>query len=99
MIGLQSLGSMISDPYADSDDAPLWNSLLESAAYHEPKLYVKLIGLRYAGAELKPDSRFGYRLEMANNATVTQDDMRELLLPHTKLLINLILHLGGKTHG
>lgn len=93
MTGLQSLGSIVSDPWLDAQDAQLWNELLHSAAYHDAKLYVKLIGLRYAGAELKPDSRFGYRLAMANDATVTQQDVRELLAPHARLFTNLILYL------
>lgn len=95
MSGWQSLGSIVSDPWPDSEDSSLWNHLLESAAYHDGKLYVKLMGLRYAGAELKSDKRFGYRLVMGNDAVVNQQDVRELLAPHAKLFTNLILHLGG----
>lgn len=95
MSGLQSLGSIVSDPWPDAQDTPLWNHLLDSAAHNDARLYVKLIGLRFAGAELVPDNRFGYRLVMANNATITQQDVRELLAPHAKLFTNLILHLGG----
>lgn len=95
MTDWNNFGCVISDPWIYADDTLLWNKLLQSAAYHDGKLYVKLMGLRYAGAELKPDKRFGYRLVMANEGTVTQQDVRELLAPHRELITNLILHLGG----
>lgn len=95
MSGWESFGSIVSDPWLYADDTLLWNKLFQSAAHHDGKLYVKLMGLRYAGATLKPDKRFGYRLVMANDAVVNQQDMRELLAPHRELITNLILHLGG----
>ena len=71
MAGWLSLGSGVSDPWPDCADSEFWGQLLQSAARHDHKLYVKLIGLRFAGAELLPSARFGLRLVMANEATVT----------------------------
>lgn len=99
MSGWQNFGSIVSDPWPDSQDSQLWKQLLAGAVYHDAKLYVKLIGLRCAGAELQPDERFGHRLVMANNATVTQQDARELLAPHARLFTNLILHLEEVADG
>lgn len=84
MAGWLSLGSVVSDPWPDCNDSEFWGQLLQSAAYHDHKLYVKLIGLR---------------LVMANKATVTQQEARELLAPHSELLLNLFLHIGGGTGG
>lgn len=88
MAGWLSLGSVVSDPWPDCADSEFWGQLLPSAARHDHKLYVKLIGLR-----------FGLRLVMANEATVTQQEARELLAPHSELLLNLFLHIGGGTGG
>ena len=99
MAGWLSLGSVISDPWPDCADSELWGQLLQSAAYHDHKLYVKLIGLRFAGAELLSSARFGLRLVMANKATVPQQEARELLAPHSELLLNLFLHIGGDCVG
>lgn len=95
MDGWKNLGAAVSDPWAGHDSA-LWNELLHDAAVNDAKLYVKLSGLRCAGAELKPDKRFKYRLVMATDAVVTGQNVRELLAPHAQLLINLLLHLGEK---
>lgn len=99
MAGWLSLGSVVSDPWPNCADSWVWGQLLQSAAYHDPKLYVKLIGLRFAGAELLPSARFGLRLVMDNKATVTQQEARELLAPHAELLLNLFLHIGGGCDG
>lgn len=101
MAGWKDLGAVVSDPWPDDADTAIWTSLLQSAVFHDHKLYVKLIGLRFAGAELQRDERFGYRLAMANKAAVTQQEVRELLAPHAQLLINLFLHLslGGGADG
>lgn len=99
MAGWLSLGSVVSDPWPGCTDSEFWGQLLPSAARHDHKLYVKLIGLRFAGAELLPSARFGLRLVMANEATVTQQEARELLAPHSELLLNLFLHIGGGTGG
>ena len=64
-----------------------------------PPMCIKLIGLRFAGAELLPSARFGLRLVMANEATVTQQEARELLAPHSELLLNLFIHIGGGAGG
>lgn len=94
MDGWKKFGAVVSDPWLGKDSG-LWNELLHDAANADAKLYVKLIGLRFAGAELKPDSRWNYRLVMANDAVVTAQDMRELLAPHGQLLIKFLLHLGA----
>lgn len=99
MTGWLSLGAVVSDPLLEGDDTQLWNELLLDAANSDAKLYVKLIGLRFAGAELKPDERWNYRLVMANGAVAKAQDMREMLAPHGQLLINLLLHLGGGAGG
>ena len=98
MTGWKNLGAVVSDPWPGRD-SELWNELLRDAASADAKLYVKLIGLRFAGAELKPDERWNYRLVMANGAVVKAQDMRELLTPHGQLLINFLLHLGGGAGG
>ena len=84
MAGWVSLGSVVSDPWPDCADSEFWGQLLPSAARHDHKLYVKLIGLR---------------LVMDNEATVTQQEARELLAPHSELLLNLFLHIGGGAGG
>ena len=84
MAGWLSLGSVVSDPWPDCADSEFWGQLLPSAARHDHKLYVKLIGLRFAGAELLPSARFGLRLVMA---------------PHSELLLNLFIHIGGGAGG
>lgn len=48
MAGWLSLGSVVSDPWPDCADSEFWGQLLPSAARHDHKLYVKLIGLRFA---------------------------------------------------
>lgn len=98
MDGWKNLGAVVSDPWPGKD-SEIWNELLGYAAHDDAKLYVKLIGLRFAGAELKPDARWNYRLVMANDAVVTAQAMRELLAPHGQLLINFLLHLGGGAGG
>ena len=98
MAGWKEFGSVISDPW-EGDDTPLWTELLKNAAEEDSQLYVKLIGLRYAGAVLVADRRFRYRLAMANAATIKQQDVRELLAPHKNLLINLLMHLRGGQDG
>lgn len=90
MAGWLSLGSVVSDPWPDYADSELWGQLLPSAARHDHKL---------SGAELLPSARFGLRLVMANKATVTQQEARELLAPHSELLLNLFLHIGGGAGG
>ena len=45
MAGWLSLGSVVSDPWPDYADSEFWGQLLPSAARHDHKLYVKLIGL------------------------------------------------------
>lgn len=94
----KEFGAVVSDP-RPGDDTPLWDELLSNAAAFDAQLYVKLIGLRLAGAELLPSARFGLRLVMANEATVTQQEARELLAPHSELLLNLFLHIGGGAGG
>ena len=49
--------------------------------------------------QLLPSARFGLRLVMANKATVTQQEARELLAPHSELLLNLFIHIGGGAGG
>ncbi len=91
----KELGAVVSDPRPGEDTA-LWNELLEATARFDARLYVKLIGLRLAGAELAPSTRFRWRLGMANDAVVKEQDVKALLAPHTGLLINLFLNLGGE---
>lgn len=98
MAGWKEFGSVISDPW-EGNDTPLWTELLKNAAEEDSQLYVKLIGLRYAGAVLVTDQRFRYRLAMANAATIKQQDVRELLASHKNLLINLLMHLRGGQDG
>lgn len=98
MNGWKEFGSVVSDPW-EGNDTPLWNELLKSAAEDDAQLYVKLIGLRFAGAELLADPRFRYRLVMANTATIKQQDVRELLAPHKNLLVNLLMHIRGGRDG
>ncbi len=90
----KELGVIVSDP-RPGEDTQLWNELLEAAARFDAQLYVKLIGLRLAGAELTPSTRFRWRLGMANEAVVKEQDVKVLLSPHSGLLINLFLNLGG----
>ncbi len=90
----KEFGAIVSDPRPD-EATELWNELLGAAADFDAQLYVKLIGLRLAGAELLPSTRFRWRLGMANEAIVKAQDVKALLAPHTELLINLFLHLGG----
>ena len=98
MAGWKEFGSVISDPW-EGNDTPLWTELLRNAAEEDSQLYVKLIGLRYAGAVLVADRRFRYRLAMANSAIIKHQDVRELLAPHKNLLINLLMHLRGGQDG
>lgn len=93
MDGWKRFGGVVSDP-CPGNDSDLWNALLHDAAMHDTRLYVKLIGLRFAGAELKKDQRFNFRIVMVTDAIVTGQEVRELLAPHAQLLINLLLHLG-----
>ena len=69
----KEFGAVVSDP-RPGDDTPLWDELLSNAAAFDAQLYVKLIGLRLAGAELAPDSKFRWRLGMANEAVVKDKD-------------------------
>lgn len=91
----KEFGAVVSDP-RPGDDTPLWDELLSNAAAFDAQLYVKLIGLRLAGAEIEPDSKFRWRLGMANEAVVKDKDVKALLGPHAGLLINMFLHLGGE---
>lgn len=88
-LDLKELGSVVSDP-REGSDTKQWNELLFQAAHIDPQLYVKLIGLRFAGMILKPDAKFGYRLSMVNQATVKANDVSALLTPHKAVIIGLI---------
>lgn len=90
----KELGAVVSDP-RPGEDVELWNELLDMAARFDAQLYVKLIDLRLAGAELTPSQRFRWRLGMANEAVVKEQDVKALLAPHSGLLINMFLNLGG----
>ena len=90
----KELGAVVSDP-RPGEDVELWNELLDMAARFDAQLYVKLIGLRLAGAEPTPSQRFRWRLGMANEAVVKEQDVKALLAPHSGLLINMFLNLGG----
>lgn len=86
MVTWKGLGAVVSDPL-EGYDTELWQRLLMMAADECPQLYVKLIGLRYAGLELIPDEKTSYRLQLANHAVVKDDDVKALLTPHSKILL------------
>lgn len=87
MVTWKNFGAVVSDPLPGYD-TELWNKLLMMAASECPQLYVKLMGLRYAGAELMPDEKLKYRLQMATHAVVQDTDVKALLTPHTKILLH-----------
>lgn len=87
MVSWAKLGAVVSDPL-EGCDSELWNRLLAMAADECPQLYVKLIGLRFAGLELVADKKFHYRLQLANHAVVKDDDVKALLTPHSKNLLH-----------
>ena len=89
MAGWKEFGSVISDPW-EGNDTPLWTELLKNAAEEDSQLYVKLIGLRYAGAVLVADRRFRYRLAMANAATTANEYSLSMRLPSNRRNVDLL---------
>lgn len=87
-IDWKKYGSLVSDPY-EGGDSEKWHAVLKDALETNPLLYVKLAGLRCGGAELVADSKFKYRLVMANDL-VPHNAVQELLKPHAQELIEIL---------